>query len=83
MFGAVAAPTHPGTVEAHADEVAHGPLHRAASDVEVVVAQLDAAMVLPAEKYSYEVRRIVAEESARASFDEVVELIAKRTGAHV
>jgi hypothetical protein len=26
---------------------------------------------------------VVAEESARASFDEVVELIAKRTGAHV
>jgi hypothetical protein len=47
------------------------------------LAPLDAALALPAEKYSMEVRRMVAEESARASFDEVVELIAKRTGAHV
>jgi len=47
------------------------------------LAPLDAAMALPAEKYSYEVRRIVAEESARASFDEVVELIQKQSGAHV
>jgi hypothetical protein len=47
------------------------------------LAPLDAAMELPAEKYSYEVRRIVAEESARASFDEVVELVKKQTGAEV
>jgi hypothetical protein len=47
------------------------------------LAPLDAALGLPAEKYSLEVRRRVAEESARASFDEVVELIAKTTGAHV
>lgn len=47
------------------------------------LAPLDAALGLPAEKYSLEVRRLVAEESARASFDEVVELIATRTGAHV
>jgi len=47
------------------------------------LAPLDAALALPAEKYSLEVRRLVAEESARASFDEVVELIATRTGAHV
>jgi hypothetical protein len=47
------------------------------------LAPLDAALALPAEKYSLEVRRMVAEESARASFDEVVELIGKRTGAHV
>jgi hypothetical protein len=47
------------------------------------LAPLDAALGLPAEKYSMELRRTVAEESARASFDEVVELIAKHTGAHV
>lgn len=46
-------------------------------------APLDAALGLPSEKYSLEVRRLVAEESARASFDEVVELIRRRTGAHV
>jgi len=40
-------------------------------------------MRLPEEKYSYELRRMVAEESAKSSFDEVVELIAKRTGANV
>jgi hypothetical protein len=44
---------------------------------------LDATMRLPEEKYSYELRRMVAEESAKSSFDEVVELIAKRTGANV
>ena len=47
------------------------------------LAPLDAAMELPEEKYSYQVRRIVAEESARASFDEVVELVRKQSGAEV
>lgn len=47
------------------------------------LARLDAAMELPDEKYSYEVRRIVAEEAPRASFDEVVELIRKQSGADV
>lgn len=47
------------------------------------LAPLDAAMELPTEKYSYEVRRIVAEEAARASFDEVVELVRKQSGAEV
>ena len=47
------------------------------------LAPLDAAMELPAEKYSHEVRRMVAEESARASFDEVVELVSKHSGAEV
>jgi hypothetical protein len=47
------------------------------------LAPLDAALGLPTEKYSMEVRRLAAEESSRAPFDEVVELIAKRTGAHV
>lgn len=47
------------------------------------LAPLDAAMELPVEKYSYEVRRLVAEEAARAPFDEVVELIRKATGANV
>lgn len=47
------------------------------------LAPLDAALGLPDEKYTHDVRRIVAEESAKSSFDEVVELIAKRTGARV
>lgn len=47
------------------------------------LAPLDAAMELPDEKYSLEVRRIVAEEAARASFDEVVELVKKQSGAEV
>jgi len=47
------------------------------------LAPLDAAMELPEEKYSYQVRRIVAVESARASFDEVVELVRKQSGAEV
>jgi hypothetical protein len=47
------------------------------------LAPLDAAMELPVEKYSYEVRRMVAEEAARAPFDEVVELVRKHTGANV
>ena len=47
------------------------------------LAPLDATMDLPEEKYSYKVRRIVAEESARASFDEVVELVKKQSGAEV
>lgn len=47
------------------------------------IAPLDAALGLPDEKYTHELRRIVAEESAKSSFDEVVELIEKRTGANV
>jgi len=47
------------------------------------LAPLDAALGLPYEKYTHDLRRIVAEESAKSSFDEVVELIAKRTGASV
>ena len=47
------------------------------------LAPLDAALGLPDEKYTLELRRIVAEESAKSSFDEVVELIAKRTGGSV
>jgi hypothetical protein len=47
------------------------------------LAPLEAAMELPDEKYSLEVRRIVAEEAARASFDEVVELVRKQSGAEV
>src|SRR5215510_7219040 len=47
------------------------------------LAPLEGALALPAEKYSHEVRRLVAEESARASFDDVAELVEKRTGAHV
>lgn len=47
------------------------------------LAPMDAALGLAAEKYSMEVRRIVAEESARASFDEVVDLVRKQSGAEV
>lgn len=47
------------------------------------LAPLDALMELPAEKYSYEVRRLVAEQSSRSSFNEVVALIEKCSGAQV
>lgn len=53
-----------------------------APDVEAL-APLDAAMELAHDKYSYEVRRIVAEQAGRASFDEVVELVKKQSGAEV
>lgn len=46
-------------------------------------APLDAALALPTEKYTHEVRRIVAAGSARASFDEVVELLLQQSGAEV
>jgi hypothetical protein len=39
VLGTVAAPSHPWTVEAHADQVAHRSLDGATSDVEVVAAQ--------------------------------------------
>ena len=44
---------------------------------------LDAALNLPDEKYSLEVRRRVAIEASKASFDEGVETLEKFTGAHV
>ena len=49
----------------------------------VGLAPVDAALNLPAERYSHGVRRVVAEESAQSSFDEVVERIARLTGARV
>lgn len=47
------------------------------------LAPMDAALNLPSEHYSHGIRRFVAEECARSSFDEAVEQLAKRTGAHV
>lgn len=44
---------------------------------------LDAELNIPPEKYSLELRRRVAEEAAKNSFDDVVETISKTTGAHV
>lgn len=44
---------------------------------------LDAALNLPEELYSLGVRRRVAEEAAKTSFDEVAETIARHTGANV
>ena len=44
---------------------------------------LDAELNLPNELYSLEVRRRVAEEAAKSSFDETLESIGKTTGAHV
>ena len=44
---------------------------------------LDAELNLPDERYSLEVRRRVAEEASRSSFDETLEMIRKTTGAHV
>jgi len=44
---------------------------------------LDAELNLPNERYSLEMRRRVAEESAKSSFDETHESIGKNTGGHV
>ena len=44
---------------------------------------MDAALNLPDELYSHSVRRYVAENAARSSFDEVVEDLRKVTGATV
>lgn len=47
------------------------------------LAPMDAVLNLPEEHYSHGVRRFVAEECARSSFDEVVEQLERHTGAHV
>lgn len=44
---------------------------------------LDAELNLPAEKYSFGVRRRAAEAAARGSYDEAVKLLAETTGAKV
>ena len=44
---------------------------------------LDAELNLPEDPYSLELRRRVAEEAAKSSYDETVESIANRTGANV
>ncbi len=44
---------------------------------------LDAELNLPDERYSLEMRRRVAEEAAKSSFDETLESIGKNTGGHV
>jgi hypothetical protein len=44
---------------------------------------LDAELNLPHERYSLELRRRVAEEAAKSSFDETLESIGKTTGGHV
>lgn len=44
---------------------------------------LDAELNLPVERYSLEMRRRVAEEAAKSSFDETLESIGKNTGGHI
>jgi len=44
---------------------------------------LDAELNLPDERYSLELRRRVAEQAAKSSFDETLESIGKNTGGHV
>ena len=46
VLGAVAAPSHPRTIEAHPDEVAHGALDRAAADVEIVATEIVVAQAV-------------------------------------
>ena len=41
---------------------------------------MEAALNLPREMYSHGLRRMVAKEAARASFDEVVEMVHDYTG---
>jgi len=44
---------------------------------------MDASLNLPREMYSHGLRRIVAKEAARASFDEVVEIVRDYTGNEI
>jgi hypothetical protein len=44
---------------------------------------MDAALNLPREMFSHGIRRMVAKESARASFDEVVEIVRDYTGSSI
>ena len=44
---------------------------------------MDADLNLPKELYSHEVRRRVADEAAKSSFDEVIGMLSETTGAHV
>lgn len=44
---------------------------------------LDAQLNIPPERYSLELRRRVAENAAKSSFDETLETIKKNTGAHI
>ncbi|MEO1460150.1 MAG: ISKra4 family transposase [Pseudomonadota bacterium] len=44
---------------------------------------MDAALNLPREKFSFGVRRLVAKEAARASFDDVVEMVADYKGTTI
>lgn len=44
---------------------------------------MDAALNLPRELFSHGIRRMVAKEAARASFDEVVEIVCDYTGSSI
>jgi hypothetical protein len=44
---------------------------------------LDAELNIPPERYSHELRRRVAENTAKNSFDETMDTIEKTTGAHI
>ena len=44
---------------------------------------LDAELNLPPERYSFELRRRVAENAAKNSFDETLETVDKTTGGHI
>jgi hypothetical protein len=44
---------------------------------------MDAALNLPREMFSHGIRRMVAKEAARASFDEVVEIVRDSTGSTI
>jgi hypothetical protein len=44
---------------------------------------LDAQLNIPPERYSLELRRRVAENAAKSSFDEILETIEKTTGGHI
>ena len=44
---------------------------------------MDASLNLPRELYSHGIRRMVAKEAARASFDEVVEIVRDYTGSSI
>jgi len=44
---------------------------------------MDAALNLPRDSFSHGIRRLVAREAAKSSFDEVVETVRELTGASI
>jgi hypothetical protein len=78
--------THPGTWAQSGEHFRHcggGPHRLYGAAGTASLHPLDGALNLPPEKYSLEVRRRVAIEAAKSSFDEGIKTLEMYTGAHV